>query len=185
MENLRNITRLEEPDSLIKQRISLPDLLRNLTQEMQNQTTKHIIKIRPCERMPLISADPEKIEQVINNLLVNAVKYSPHGGDIETEVRMVRSEQVLERIFGTTPLIKLPCLIVSVYDSGVGIPDGEIKNIFGRFYRVKNKLTKATQGAGLGLYICKIIVEAHGGHIWARNKLQGGSIFSFSLPLDR
>lgn len=185
MENLRDVTRLEEPDSLFKQRISIYDLLRNITHEMQNQTTKHFIKIRPVERIPLVSADPEKIEQVINNLLGNAMKYSPNGGDIETEVLLVRSEQALEKVYGDTPHIKLPCVIVSVSDSGTGVPEAELKRIFERFYRIRNELTKATQGAGLGLYICKIIVEAHGGHIWARNKLQGGSIFSFSIPVDR
>jgi signal transduction histidine kinase len=185
MENLRDITRLEEPDSLLTQRIALPDLLRTIIHDMQDQTTKHVFKIRPSERLPLISADPEKIEQVICNLLINAVKYSPHEGDIEAEIRMVRSEQELKRMFGSTRLMKLPCIIVSISDSGIGIPEGELERIFGRFYRVKNKLTNATQGAGLGLYICKIIIEAHGGYIWARNKLQGGSIFSFSLPADR
>ena len=185
MENLRDLSRLEEPDNLLVQRISLPDLLQTITHEIQNQTTKHFLKIRPSEEIPLVSADPEKIEQVITNLLGNAIKYSPNGGDVETEVRLVRSEQVLERMYGNAPVMKLPCLIVSVSDSGIGIPESELKQIFQRFYRIRNKLTKATQGAGLGLYICKVIVEAHGGHIWAKNKLQGGSIFSFSLPVER
>ena len=87
-------------------------------------------------------------------------------------------------MFGDAPPVRLPCLITSVIDNGVGIPEAELDNIFERFYRVNNKLTRATQGVGLGLYICKIIVEAHNGRIWARNRLQGGSIFSFSLPVD-
>ena len=152
--------------------------------EMQNQTTKHFIKIRPSERLPLVNADPEKIEQVISNLLTNAIKYSPHGGDIEAEIRIVRSELELRRMFGNAPIMRLPCLIVSFVDTGIGIPEASLDQIFERFYRVKNKLTNTTQGVGLRLHICKIIVEAHGGHIWARNRLQGWSIFSFSLPLE-
>jgi signal transduction histidine kinase len=112
------------------------------------------------------------------------MKYSPNGGDIETEVIMVRSSEALERIYTDTNPIKLPCVIVSISDSGIGIPESELKKVFERFYRIRNKLTKATQGSGLGLYICKIIIEAHGGHIWARNKPQGGCIFSFSIPTD-
>jgi signal transduction histidine kinase len=73
---------------------------------------------------------------------------------------------------------------VSIADSGVGIPKSELDEVFNRFYRVKNKLTKNVSGAGLGLYICKIIIEAHGGHIWAQNRLPRGCIFSFSIPLD-
>ncbi len=184
LENLRDITRLEETDAINLLRISLPDLLRQVASEMQNQTTKHVIKIRPGARLPLIKADPEKIELVINNLLVNAVKYSPQGGDIEVETRIIQNEQELRRMFVDAPLVKLPCLIMSIADNGVGIPEAELDQIFEKFYRVKNKLTQTTPGAGLGLHICKIIVTAHGGHIWARNRLQGGSVFHFSLPLQ-
>ena len=73
---------------------------------------------------------------------------------------------------------------IRVVDNGIGIPEGELEQIFNRFYRVNNKLIRNTSGAGLGLYICKIIVEVHGGYIWARNRLEGGSVFSFTLPLD-
>ena len=184
LENLRDITMLEETNAITVQRISLLDLLRQAASEMQNQTTKHVIKLLPCPRLPLVKADPEKIEMVINNLLVNAIKYSPQGGDIEVETRMVRTEQELRRMFGDAPLVKLPCLIMSIADTGVGIPGAELDQIFEKFYRVKNKLTQTTPGAGLGLYICKIIVEAHGGHIWTRNRLQTGSVFHFSLPLE-
>ncbi len=185
LENLRDITKLEETDAIAVQRIRLLDLLRQMASEMQNQTGQHIIKILPCPRLPLVTADPEKIEMVVNNLLVNAIKYSPQGGDIEIGVRMVRSILELRNTFGDAPLVKLPCLVVTVADTGVGLPEDELEQIFEKFYRVKNKLTPITPGAGLGLYICKIIIEAHGGRIWARNKLSGGSVFHFSLPLEK
>ena len=79
--------------------------------------------------------------------------------------------------------MQYPCLIVTISDSGIGIPESELERIFERFYRVNNRLTRATSGAGLGLHICKIIVEAHGGHIWAKSKARGGSTFSFSIPV--
>ncbi len=185
LENLRDITMLEESNAVNPQRIPLLDLLQQSVAEVQQQTKRHVIHILPCPRLPLITADPEKLELVINNLLINAVKYSPNGGDIEIAVRIVRNESELRSMFGDVPLVKLPCLIVSVADNGVGIPGGELEKIFEKFYRVKNKLTRITPGAGLGLYICKIIIEAHEGRIWARNKLQGGSIFYFSLPLEK
>jgi signal transduction histidine kinase len=185
LENLRDITRLEETDALNLQRIPLLNLLRQTASEMQNQTTRHIIKILPCSRLPLVTADAEKIEMVLNNLLVNAVKYSPQGGDIEIGLSMVRSEPELRNLFTDAPPLKLPCLIVSIADNGVGLPEAELDQIFEKFHRVKNKLMHVTPGAGLGLYICKIIIGAHGGSIWARNRLQGGSVFYFSLPLER
>jgi signal transduction histidine kinase len=167
------------------QRIPLLDLLRQTASEMQNQTTRHIIKILPCPRLPLVTADPEKIEMVLNNFLVNAVKYSPEGGDIEIGLRMIRNEPEMKSLFEDTPPLKLPCLIVSIADTGVGLPEAELTRIFDKFYRIKSKLMNITPGAGLGLYICKIIVEAHGGCIWARNRLHGGSVFHFSLPLEK
>jgi signal transduction histidine kinase len=185
LENLRDITTLEETGSLTVQRISMFDLLRQIASEMQNQTTKHIIKLLPCLRLPLVSADPEKLELVVNNLLTNALKYSPDGGDIEISVRLVHTEDELRKLYGDTPPARTPCIITSVADSGVGIPNQELANIFEKFYRVKNKLTRTTPGAGLGLYICKIIVEAHGGNIWAKNRMPNGSAFHFSLPLEK
>ena len=184
LENLRDITKLEETDAINMLRIPILDLLRQVASEMQNQTTKHIIKLLPCARLPMVKADPEKMEMVVNNLLVNAIKYSPQGGDIELGVRLVRDEEELRKIYGDTPRVRLPCLIISVSDTGVGIPEGDLEQIFNKFYRVKTKLTRTTPGAGLGLYICKIIVEAHHGRIWARNRLQAGSVFHFSLPLE-
>ena len=184
LENLRDITRLEETDPIIARPIFLVELLKQIVSEVQSQTTKHVIKIIPPAHLPRVRVDPEKIEQVLSNLLGNAVKYSPQGGDIEIEIRMVRNEQELTGFFADAPSVKLPCLIVSVADTGIGIPETELERIFERFYRVNSKLIHSTPGAGLGLYICRLIVEAHGGHIWASNRLQGGSIFSFSLPLD-
>ncbi|OGO22502.1 MAG: hypothetical protein A2144_10690 [Chloroflexi bacterium RBG_16_50_9] len=185
LENLRDVTQLEERDTIFAQTVSVLDLLREVLPDVQNQTPKHNIKLSPYAPLPRIKVDPEKIEQVIRNLLGNAAKYSPQGGDIEVELRTVRTDLELMAIFGDTPPVNLPSLIVSVADNGMGVPETELERIFEKFYRVDRKVTGAIPGAGLGLYICKIIVEAHGGHIWARNRRQGGSIFSFSLPVNR
>jgi signal transduction histidine kinase len=184
LENLRDVTSLEETNALALQRISMSDLIQQIVSEMQNQTTKHVFRILSGPRLPLVKADPEKIEMVINNLLANAIKYSPDGGNIEVSFRAVRSDDELRKIYGDTPMVQTPCIVVSIADSGVGIPPDELDRIFEKFYRIKNKLTHSTPGAGLGLYICRIIVEAHGGNIWARNKRPSGSTFYLSLPLE-
>jgi signal transduction histidine kinase len=184
LENLRDISHLDNSDTWVTHSVYLNDLLRQAVPEIQSQTNKHVIKITPVERLPLVKVEPEKISQVLTNLLTNAIKYSPQGGEITVNVRLVRDEQELSRMFGDTPVISLPSLVVSVTDDGIGVPEEELENIFQRFYRVDNQIIKSTPGAGLGLYISQIIVEGHGGRIWARNRLQGGSIFSFSLPLE-
>ncbi len=185
-ENLVNVSRLEAGHlDLAVEPTSLPGLLRKSVTEVQGQTTQHVVKLFLPRSLPLVYVDRQKIEQVIMNLLVNAVKYSPHGGDIEVSVKQVRDEEELVAIWGEASWVKPPCLIVAVRDSGVGIPEDELERVFEKYYRVDNRLIRATSGAGLGLYICKVIVEAHGGHIWARSKVGEGSTFSFSLPTDQ
>lgn len=185
IENMRDIYHLEKSDVWVTHSVYLNDILRHTVPEMQRQTTKHVIKINPVERLPMVKAEPEKIEQVLSNLLINAIKYSPDGGEIIVAVRLVRDEQELGSMFGDTPEISLPCLVVSITDEGIGIPEADLENIFERFYRVDDQIIKSTPGAGLGLYISKMIVEGHGGRIWARNRSQGGSVFHFSLPLEK
>ncbi|HEU0025666.1 MAG TPA: ATP-binding protein, partial [Ktedonobacterales bacterium] len=106
-------------------------------------------------------------EEVLMNLLDNATKYSPRQGRIR-----VRGEVTSDEV------------IVRVSDSGQGIPLREQERIFERYQRVESAATRRTQGAGLGLYICRAILEAHGGRIWVQSELGHGSTFSFSLPRE-
>jgi signal transduction histidine kinase len=108
--------------------------------------------------------DAARLDQVLQNLLTNAVKYSPEGGPI---VLRVAADE--------------PCATVSVRDLGLGIPVEDLPRLFERFYRVAG--TRTLEGSGLGLFICHGIVAAHGGHLWAESAGSGqGSTFSFSLP---
>ncbi len=185
LENFRDIGRLESGiPNLTVQSTSLPELLRKSISEIQSQTTRHIIKLRLSRPLPPLNVDRQKIEHLTTNLLLNAVKYSPQGGDIVVSAKQARDKEALREILGEALPMKLPCLVVTVTDPGVGIPQEDLERIFEKFCRVDNRLTRATSGAGLGLYICKIIVETHGGHIWARSRLGKGSTFSFSLPVD-
>jgi signal transduction histidine kinase len=114
-----------------------------------------------------VMADRERIEEVLQNLLDNAIKYSPDRPIVTISCRATGEE-----------------VIVSVSDAGMGISLRDQEQIFERFHRVGSPLAQVTQGAGLGLYICRAIVEAHGGHIWVESALREGSTFSFSLPRE-
>lgn len=185
-ENLLNVSRLEAGHlDLAIEPTPLPGLLRKLVTEMQGQNTQHAVKLRLSRFLPLVHVNRKMVEQVMMNLLANAVKYSPQGGDIEVSVKQAQNEEELMAISGEASSVKPPCLIVAVRDSGVGIPEDELERVFDKFARLDNRLTRATPGAGLGLYICKLIVEAHGGHIWVRSKVGEGSTFGFSLPTDQ
>jgi signal transduction histidine kinase len=183
LDNLRSASQFNNSDCLKDQLIFLPDVIQHAIIEIQHQTSSHKIMMLPSERLSMVRADPDKIEQVLINLIQNAVKYSPRGGEIEVIVRIVSKEVELRDIYGNTPHLKLPSQIVCVIDHGIGIPEKDLKRVFERFYRVNNETTNSTPGSGLGLYISKLIIESHGGSIWAGNNPSGGSIFNFSLPL--
>jgi signal transduction histidine kinase len=116
--------------------------------------------------LPLVDADPRRIEQVLRNLLDNAVKYSP-----ESSVIVVRGE------------IRGGEATLSVADQGVGIAPADLNRLFEKFFRVKTGLGRHVVGSGLGLPIARTIVESHGGRIWAESQVGRGSTFYFTLPL--
>lgn len=186
VENFLYVSRFEadHPDILVEH-TSLPSLLQKAVAGIQEQATQHAIKLRLPHCLPRVKVDRRKIEQLMANLLANAVKYSPEGGDIEVSAKPVWDEDELVANLGERPGVKPPCVIVAIQDSGMGIAEDELEQVFDKFYRANNKLTRATSGAGLGLYICKAIVEAHGGHIRARSTPGKGSNFAFCLPIDQ
>jgi len=149
--------------SLNKADVSLPMLASRIIERFSTQTDKHTLVTDFAEKFPVVLADETRIEQVIVNLVSNAIKYAPRG-----EIRIsgsVRPEQV----------------IVCVSDEGTGIEARDLPHIFDRFYR-STKAVKQTKGAGLGLYLARAIVEAHGGRIWADPKPDSGARICFSLP---
>jgi signal transduction histidine kinase len=116
--------------------------------------------------LPLVSADDDKLRQVLVNLLENAIKYSPDGGRIE--VRVDRAG---------------PAMRFSVRDEGIGIAAEQQARIFERFHRLDPNMTRGVGGTGLGLYICRELVQHMHGRIWVTSREGAGSTFTFDLPL--
>jgi PAS domain S-box-containing protein len=162
--------KLDLSDEILLSKIASDTVVR-----FENQTEKHTFKIQFPEKFPLIHGDERRLTQVFNNLISNAIKYSPDGGLIEISGQ-VHSDFV----------------IVSVRDTGIGIPDHQQHRIFEKFSRLDNALSRKTEGTGLGLFLTRAIVEAHGGRIWFshnRDEPAGreiaGTTFSFSLPRSK
>jgi signal transduction histidine kinase len=144
--------------------VDLSELANEVATRMQLTTTTHAISVNR-ESENVVMADRDHLEQVLNNLVTNAIKYSPKGGSITIDVRPDDGGVRL-----------------SVTDEGIGIPAKELEAIFGLFYRSPDRAARDAAGMGLGLYISKEIVVRHGGRIWAESAGTKGSVLNVVIP---
>ena len=147
--------------------VDLRLLAQRVVDRYRGRTKKHQLALAFPDDFPVILGDVQRLEQVLDNLVSNAVKYSPHGGKIEVRGRATPAE-----------------IVISVSDEGVGIPLDEQERIFDRFYRVEGPETRAVSGTGLGLYLTRAIVAAHGGRCWVSSTPGRGSTFYVALPRE-
>ncbi len=146
--------------------ISVAQVARTSSERIQTQTSNHHFEFDFADDLPFVPADNRRMRQVFDNLISNAIKYSPEGGAIR-----VGGWQEDGRV------------ITYVADQGIGIPLGEQDSVFERFYRIDSSLRRSTQGVGLGLFLVKAIVQAHQGDVWLESEPGQGTTFYFSLPL--
>jgi signal transduction histidine kinase len=156
---------------------------RQTVRQMQAQTTDHLLRVSAPRPLPPLWFDAGRIEQVLVNLVGNAIKYAPEGGLIEVVVRQVDDWAALGRPWPDVTPPAGAWQVVEVLDEGSGLPPEDLPRLFGRFQRGSSRQHHAVRGAGIGLYLCQAIVEAHGGVIWAENRPERGSCFGFALPV--
>lgn len=130
--------------------------------------SEHSVLMDVPTAFPRIWADPDRLRQVLTNLVSNAVKYSPSGDSIVVRARERGAQHI----------------VIEVVDHGLGIPPEQIGKLFQKFARVRSEDHLKVSGTGLGLYICRLIVEGHGGQIWVESEPGKGSTFGMALPLD-
>ncbi len=147
------------------QPVMLPRLAKSMADDVAHRTQQHRFLVEFPKSFPIVDADPHRIEQVLRNLLDNAVKYSQGG------LVVVRGEVHEDEV------------VISVADQGVGIAPENLNRLFEKFFRIKSALGRHVIGSGLGLPIARTIVESHGGRIWAKSQVGQGSTFYFTLPL--
>jgi len=163
VENLLDMTRLESGSLKITfDECDIQDVIGSALAHLSDRLKENQVQVEIASEISLIPLDFVLMEQVMVNILDNAVKYSSPGKPIHIRVQQER---------GTTT--------VSIADRGIGIPPGDLERVFNKFYRVLRK--DGTKGVGLGLSICKGIVEAHDGKIWAENRDGGGAIINLAL----
>jgi signal transduction histidine kinase len=164
--NLLDMSRVEAGAlRVVPETIDLLPIIHETAEEFQVLTRDHDFSIQVPLSLPRVYADPRRARQVLRNLLENAVKYSPNGGEIS-----VAAYELPDR------------LRVCVSDQGLGIKPEDAERLFEQFFQVDSASTRRVGGSGLGLSICKAIVEAHGGSIWVESEPGKGSTFCFTLP---
>jgi len=147
--------------------LNLKPLIEQGVERFSKRSRRHTFVVDIPEQLPLVTADRDRIEGVLYNLLDNAVKYSPNGGTIRVSATVQGND-----------------VVVAVSDPGIGIPYAEHDKIFQPYHRVTGPNQPPVEGSGLGLFIARAVVEAHGGRIWVRSRPGRGSTFYFSLPRE-
>jgi signal transduction histidine kinase/GAF domain-containing protein len=167
-EELLDVTRLQAGRLQLQQtNTNVVALVQRMVTRLQRTTMHcHLTLQAPAAHL-MVFMDQARIEQILSNLLNNAIKYSPQGGPIE--VRLQEQHDMQE-------------ILISIRDSGIGIPTSEQAQIFSRFKRANNVHKAGITGTGLGLYLCRELIELHGGRIWFESVEDVGSTFFLTLP---
>ncbi len=169
IDDLLIVSKIEQGSfSVAKVEISLKDLTEDLVERYKVFAEASRIKLNfySQENLPKILADPSLLKIVTENLIDNAIRYTKGGGTVE--IRLMKEKDKV---------------LFAIKDSGVGIPQKEQKYIFQKFFRAENISKERTRGSGLGLYVCRSILNKLGGQIWFKSQLGKGTTFYFKLPI--
>jgi signal transduction histidine kinase len=173
IEDLLNIAKMEDGQFGYKfEDADISDFVAKVLNEILPAAQKAGIKVyfdRPSEVLPHVMIDPKRLSLALVDLLENAIRYNVENGEVTVKIDKMEGK---------------PFVVVSVKDTGIGIPPEAMEKLFNKFYRADNAQKRQTEGSGLGLYIAKGIVNAHGGQIWAESELNRGTTISFALPTD-
>ncbi len=167
VKDVLNAARIEAGDLLLQaEPISLLPVVQQVVEQTRVRTANRLFRILAKPGLPLVFADRDRVAEVLVNLLDNADKYSPPDKEVIIDMHADQTEVTL-----------------SVQDFGRGLGGQEVSRVFDKFYRADNSDSQSAYGYGLGLYVCRQLVVAQGGRIWAENGLEGGAVFSFALPV--
>jgi len=159
------------------------ELVKNSLEHLANQ--KNIeMKLNYDGNLPQIYADPQRLEQILTNLISNAVKFTPDGGKISISAKQKKAFEINKDILISPADLEGEYIVVSVKDSGIGIKEEDIPKAFDMFLQIENSLSRKVGGTGLGLSITKQLVETHLGAIWVESEVEVGSEFSFAIPIS-
>ena len=164
--NLLELSRSQAGRLVIQpEAVDVVSVARDVVEELERASTAHRLTVSSPAEPPIALADAHAVERILYNLIENAIKYSPGGGDITVTAHQRNSR-----------------VVVAVRDQGIGISQEDQSRIFQSFERIDAYTTDSVAGVGLGLMVCRVLVEALGGSIWVESVPGSGAAFSFSLP---
>ncbi len=170
VETLLDISRIRTGTlSLEQQALDINELARRIVNEMQPSLDQHVINMTGLDEPIIVLGDGLRLEQVFQNLIQNAVKYSPTGGQVRMDITRQKENN---------------CVVISVADDGIGIPAKAMPNLFRQFFRAENTTQHQIAGMGLGLYVVREIVALHGGRVEVESIEGSGSTFRVYLPVS-
>jgi signal transduction histidine kinase len=167
IEQLLDLAHLDKHVEFDSELINLPILINTVIAEVEPSLQRHTISFNEKVSEVILRGDPIRLAQVLHNLLGNAIKYSPEGGNVSVELDR-QGDHVK----------------ISITDQGIGIAAESIPKLFSRFYRVPNSNVVSVNGFGIGLYVVKEIVQRHGGEVLVESQLGVGSTFTITLPIS-
>ena len=169
VDDLLVVSRIEKGTLPVRrEKFNLENMIRDLIErfELMAEASNIKVEFHPDKDIPEVYSDPSQIKIVVENLIDNAIRYTQGKGYIDIWLRRKNKQ-----------------LLFEIKDNGMGIPKSDQKHIFEKFFRARNISRKDTRGSGLGLYVCKSIIERAGGKIWLESKLGKGAVFYFTLPI--
>jgi PAS domain S-box-containing protein len=168
VDNLLELSRWQANRLALRtQPLDLAQLVSRIIEMSRTKSDRHRLIADVSLDLPMVNADLTRIERILDNLIDNAIKYSPNGGEVRVSARKIQGD-----------------IVVSVRDQGIGIASVDQLKLFQAFQRLDVSSWTGIQGVGLGLVVCKRLVEAHGGRIWVESEKGTGSTFLFTLPVS-
>jgi PAS domain S-box-containing protein len=170
IEDLLDISRIEQGSAMLMhwQQVDIAALTEKVLAAQRSYSKDHVLSLDFPADFPLIDADPDKIDQILTNLVSNAIKYSPNGGRVQVSGRVAADS-----------------IVLAVSDEGMGISREHLPKIFENFYRVDNRDNREIGGTGIGLALVKALVEGHQGTVKPESEVGKGTTFTVTLPIRR
>ncbi len=187
VEDMMNLAKLQEGAFVVARRpVQLTEVVRRALRQVETEAFRRSVAVGWAAEpriVPLTLGDPERLSQVVANLLGNSVKYTPRGGEVRVSLRVTTERAPPTVILERPPREASAYVLCTIEDTGIGIPRDEHPYVFQQFFRGRKAVASNESGTGLGLFLVKTIIEQHDGAVWFTSREGYGTTFYFTIPI--